>query len=240
MKVFAVFVFAALVLSPGPDNAPALKIVPLAEDCCVQVSYNLLDGKWFPANGLHIVTENGIILLDAPWTEDYTRILIDSLENKYHKKITFCIATHFHDDRTGGLEVLKAHGVKTWSSRQTLEWCKTKGEKQADFTFEKDTVFDFGNIHLETFYPGAGHSPDNIVVWIPEKKILYGGCFVKSTEAENLGNLSDANVSEWKKGVEKVIKKFPHPAYIIPGHFGWENKKSLEYTLRLLKAAVKK
>lgn len=239
MKLFFVAGFAVLIISMRTTDAPALKIVQLTKDCYVHTSYQLLNGKWFPANGLHIVTENEIILVDAPWTENYTRILIDSLEKKHHKKITFCIATHFHDDRTGGLDVLKAHGVKTWSGRQTLEWCKTRREKQAAFAFEKDTVFDFGAIHLETFYPGPGHSPDNIVVWIPEKKILYGGCFVKSIQSQDLGNLSDANVAEWKKSVEKVMQKFPQPAYVVPGHFGWKNKKSLKHTLKLLKAALR-
>jgi len=224
----------------GTTEAPILKIFSLTRDCYVHISYGLVDGQWIPANGLHIVTEKEIILLDAPWTEMYTQTLIDSLENRYHKKISFCLATHSHVDRTGGLDVLKQHGVKTWSTQQTLDLCKKRGEKQAAFTFNNDTVFDFGKIHLETFYPGHGHGPDNIVVWIPEKKILYGGCFVKSTESKDLGNLGDADVVQWKTAVEKTMRQFPHPDYIIPGHFGWSSKKSLRHTLQLLEVANKK
>jgi metallo-beta-lactamase class B len=97
-----------------------------------------------------------------------------------------------------------------------------------------------GNYSFEAYYPGKGHAPDNIVVWVPQSKILYGGCFVKSTESSGLGNMSDANVQEWETSVQKVMKKYPSPAYIIPGHMSWQSKKSLTHTLKLIREALKK
>ncbi len=146
------------------------------------------------------------------------------------------ISTHFHSDRTAGLNHLYAHGVKTYSTWQTFELCKKKGEEQAAFHFAGDTTFQTGGRQFEVFYPGPGHAPDNIVIWFPREKVLYGGCFVKSTEATSLGNLSDANVKEWPHSLRKVMKKFPVPIYVIPGHEGWSNNQSLQHTLQLLKA----
>lgn len=224
-----------LLLAFGKETeVPALKITPLTSNCYIYTSYDWVDGTFFPANGLYIVTTGGVLLVDSPWTETHTQQLIDSVDKKHGKKITFCISTHFHADRTGGLDVLKKHGTKTWASKQTKELCIQRKEKQPEFTFEKDTVFNFGDISLETFYPGKGHSPDNIVIWVKEKKILHGGCFVKSVESKGLGNLGDADVAEWKKSVQKVMKKYPKPDFIIPGHFGWKNKKSLKHTYQLL------
>jgi metallo-beta-lactamase class B len=64
--------------------------------------------------------------------------------------------------------------------------------------------------------------------------VLYGGCFVKSTETGSLGNLADANTKAWPASVEKTMNAFPGPAYVIPGHSGWRDKGSLAWTFKLL------
>jgi len=72
------------------------------------------------------------------------------------------------------------------------------------------------------------------VVWFGKEKILFGGCFVKSTDADDLGFLGDANTQEWPASMQKTINKFPSPRYVIPGHQGWTNKESPIHTLDLL------
>jgi metallo-beta-lactamase class B len=161
--------------------------------------------------------------------------LLDSIKARHHQEVVLCISTHYHEDRTGALAFLKAKGIKTYSSLQTYELCKQKGMHQAAFYFTKDTVFNAGNHSFQTYYPGPGHTADNIVIWLAKEKILYGGCFVKSTEATDLGNLSDANVQQWPTSIHKTLNKFPDPAYVIPGHQGWANTQSLQYTLKLLR-----
>ena len=96
-------------------------------------------------------------------------------------------------------------------------------------------TFSIGTTKIETFYPGAGHAPDNIVIWFPNDKVLFGGCFIKSTEAENIGNLADANVGMWSIALKSVKRKYKKPNFIIPGHQSWESLESINYTLRLLK-----
>ncbi len=98
----------------------------------------------------------------------------------------------------------------------------------------KDTVFNVGEHSFQTYYGGQGHSPDNIVIWIPDEKILYGGCLVKSTEADDLGYLGDANVKEWSSTIKNIQRRFINPSYIIPGHDDWSSNKSLTHTLDLI------
>jgi len=87
---------------------------------------------------------------------------------------------------------------------------------------------------METYYPGPGHTSDNIVIWFKDDQILYGGCLIKSTESKTLGNLSDANVFSWKKSLKNIDKKYPKPTIIIPGHQDWNSPHSLKYTMSLL------
>jgi glyoxylase-like metal-dependent hydrolase (beta-lactamase superfamily II) len=126
-------------------------------------------------------------------------------------------------------------GIKTYSSKQTSDLCLLRNEKQAEFNFIHDTTFTYGNHSFQTFYAGEGHTPDNIVIWLNDAKILYGGCLVKSTENSGLGNIADANLNAWSKTIQTIMNKYPNPNYVIPGHFGWSNNNGLQHTLKLLK-----
>ena len=150
------------------------------------------------------------------------------------------IATHFHEDRTGGLEYYKARGIKTYTTKQTDELSKEKGMKRAEFLIDRDTSFAIGKYTFQTYYPGQGHSPDNIVIWFDKQKILYGGCMIKSTEATDLGYWGDANVKEWSVSIGKIQQKFKQPKYIITGHQNWSSIESLNHTLKLIHENEKK
>ena len=183
---------------------------------------------------MYVVTDSGVILIDTPWDESQTLPLMDSIVKKHGQRVKLCVVTHFHDDRTAGLEILKQNGVQTFSSKFSYQKGQEAGDQLAEFQFTKDTIFSLGGITFETFYPGEGHSPDNIVIWFPKVKILYGGCFVKSIDAKGLGNLEDANIVSWPGAIKKTIKKFKSPKYIIPGHQSWMDKSALMHTLYLL------
>jgi glyoxylase-like metal-dependent hydrolase (beta-lactamase superfamily II) len=184
---------------------------------------------------MYVVTDNGVIMIDTPWDVEQTRPLLDSIERKHGKKVVLCVVTHHHDDRTAGLDILREKGIRTYSTEQTFRLCREKSEKEAEFQFTRDTTFNLGGISFQTFYPGEGHTADNIVIWFPKQRVLYGGCFVKSTESYGLGNVADANVKAWPASLRKVMKKFKKRAFVIPGHQGWESAKGLEYTLKLLR-----
>lgn len=212
----------------------SLEISPLTRDCYVFTTYgDPGDGSKFPANGMYVLTGEGVVLIDTPWDSTQYQPLLDSIYTRHHQRVVLNIATHFHADRTAGLAYYKTKGIKTYSSKLTYDLCKKKNEPQAEFYFTKDTVFKVGHTNVATYYPGEGHAPDNIVVWMDKYNVLFGGCFVKSTETDNIGNLSDANVPEWITSVHKVIQKYPQARYVIPGHLGWKTS-GLMHTLDIV------
>ncbi len=220
-------------LTTLPASAQKLTITHLTGDYYVYTGYKTYEGAPFPSNGLYLVTKAGVVLIDTPWDSSDFQPLLDSIQKRHNKKVVFCLATHFHDDRTAGLDYYRSKGIATWSSAQTKQWCKKEGQPQAAHTFQRDTTFTVGGRSFRVFYPGKGHAPDNVVVWFEDAQILYGGCFVKSTESDGLGNLSHADVKAWPASVRKTMKAFPNRRYVIPGHFGWEGD-GLGYTLKLL------
>lgn len=218
----------------GQTNLGKLSIEHMAGDCYVYTTYKNLNGTPFPSNGMYIVTDEGVVLFDTPWDTSQFQPLLDSIYTRHNKKVVLCIATHFHDDRTAGLEYYAGKGINTFTSKQTYLLCKQRNEKKAEHYFIHDTTFTLGKYSFRTHYAGKGHTDDNIVIWCEQVKLLYGGCLVKSTENKGLGNIADANIKEWKKTIKKLIKEYPKPRYVIPGHFDWHDNTALRHTLTLL------
>jgi metallo-beta-lactamase class B len=234
--VVFLLLLSSVVFGQGSDLK--ISITPLIKNFYICTSYGYPDGKSpYPANSLFVVTDAGIVLIDTPWGEDQTKQLIDSLQQRFNQKIALCIATHFHEDRTGGLEVLNKQDVETYTSKQTYNLAKDRGEQLPSFTFAADTTFTVGDLEFETFYPGAGHTRDNIAVWFPKEKILVGGCLVKSMEATTIGNIVDASVEQWPSTIRKLSERFKDARFVIPGHEGWQGgTKQFAHTLKIIAA----
>jgi metallo-beta-lactamase class B len=225
-------VFSPFAFSFG--QPPPLTITHLTGDLYVYTTWHTLSDGPYPSNSMYLVTPKGAVLFDTPWDSTQFQPLLDSIYARHRQRVVLCISTHFHEDRTAGLAFLQQQGIPTWSSAMTLEFCRQRHENQAAYTFIQDTTFTVGGYSFRTFYPGAGHTKDNIVIWLTKDKVLYGGCFIKSTEAPDLGNLADADVNEWAASIRRIDKAFPPPAYVIPGHLGWTDNQSLPHTLKLL------
>jgi len=201
--------FISLTKLFGQKEEPKLKISHLTGDFYIYTTYNTYEGSQIPANGLYLLTNNGVLLIDTPWDTTQFQPLLDSIKLKHNKNVIMCIATHWHSDRTEGLEYYKQKGIKTYTTKQTDELCKKNNKKRAEYLIEKDTVFNVGQYSFETYYPGQGHTEDNIAIWFDTEKILYGGCLIKGAEAENLGFLGDGNVLEYETTLNNVQKKYP-------------------------------
>jgi metallo-beta-lactamase class B len=234
-----IFIFSLTTVF-GQTEEAKLKISPLTGDFYIYTTYNTYEGSQIPANGMYLLTNNGVVLFDTPWDTTQFQPLLDSIQHKHDKSITMCIATHWHSDRTEGLEYYKQKGIKTYTTLLTDEFSKTNGKKRAEFLMTTDTVFNVGQYSFEIYYPGGGHTEDNIIAWFSKEKILYGGCLIKGADAENLGYLGDANVKEYEKTLRKVQKKCPDPKFIIVSHHDWTNINSLKHSIKLAKKLKRK
>jgi metallo-beta-lactamase class B len=217
------------------EKQPKLQISQLTGDFYIFTTFGTFKESLIPANGMFVITSVGAVMFDSPWDSTQLQPLLDSIKTRFKKEVIICIATHSHDDRTQGLEFLNQKGVMTFTTTETDDISKKRGGKRANHLMNKDTVFKVGGYCFQTFYGGKGHSPDNIVIWIESERILYGGCLIKSVEADDLGNLSDSDVTEWGSTIRKIKHKFPSPKFIIPGHQSWTSLNSLDHTLKLIR-----
>ncbi|HEU4653359.1 MAG TPA: subclass B1 metallo-beta-lactamase [Steroidobacteraceae bacterium] len=189
---------------------------------------------YFPANGLVLELEDESILIDTGYLPEHAEALIAWSKNELSHPITNAVVTHFHRDRTGGIRALEQAGIPTLAHSLTIELARDRGAAVPNIRLE----FSGDTVQLsegcELYFPGAGHTPDNIVVWLSSQRVLFGGCFLKSSSSGDLGNLRDANVSDWMSSLQRVRARYPARKIIVPGH-GTVHGDAVAQTLRLLR-----
>lgn len=230
-----VLLFALITTSVSAQADKKLLIEHLSGNFYVYTTYNTYQDSKVRANGVYLVTKKGVVLFDTPWDTTQFQPLLDSIQFRHNKKVIMAFATHWHSDKTAGLEYYKQLGIKTYTTQFTDELSKKNNAKRAEFLMAKDTSFVVDKYKFETFYPGEGHTQDNIVIWFPKEKILLGGCLIKGAKDKNLGFLGDGNTNEYANTLLKVQQKYSNPKYIITTHSDWRDINSLKNSIRMAK-----
>lgn len=219
----------------GQTEHEKLVITPLTGDFYVYTTYNTYEGYQVPANGMYLITGEGVVMFDTPWDTTQFQPLLDSIEMKHDKNVIIAFATHWHSDKTAGLEYYRQQGIQTYTTALTDELSKRNDKKRAEFLMNGDTVFQVGQYRFEIYYPGEGHTVDNIVIWFEKEKILYAGCLIKGVDAENLGYLGDANTEMYASTLKNVQRKCKKPEFIVIAHSDWKDTGSLKHSIRMAK-----
>lgn len=183
--------------------APPFELTELGPDALVVTT------QPFAANTLLVRTAGGaIILVDTPTTPADTAAVLDWIRGRWGAEPSYAIASHWHADASGGNQVLVERGVEVISSKATARLVTERGAAGRDELIamfaERDpetareleamiptpaartvevkgrAVLELGGETVELHHPAPSHSPDSIGIYFPERKLLYGGCTVRS------------------------------------------------------------
>ncbi len=170
------------------------------------------------SNGLLVATDDGgMLLIDTAWNDEQTARLVEWARTKLGKPVSAALVTHFHRDRLGGIDTLRALGIAASGLDRTRDLAIAHGDNGPDVLLTADRPL-YRHRDFEAFYPGPGHAPDNVVVYLKRERVLFGGCLVKSAAARDLGNVADADLGHWADAVMAVAARYPDAATIVPGH----------------------
>ena len=222
------------------EPEPEIQLKELADGVWMHVSsYVYPDGKTLSSNGLIVKDGVELTLVDTAWGELKTVALIKAIKLEIDLPITRAVVTHAHSDRAAGVDVLESHGVKVFShpltQRITIEHGLPVPSHALDALAERGASIKLGK--LTVFYPGPAHAMDNLMVWLPEEKILFGGCAVRSGASTSAGNTSHGDKASWIKVMNRVGKQYHSATLVIPGHGEPGGIDLIEHTSDLVKAA---
>ena len=221
--------------------------------------YVATDLQFYNSNILVAKMKDGtVVLASSPYENLGTRRLIKWIKAHLTPKKIVAINTHFHSDGTAGNQVYHEEGVETWASQMTAKLQMTEGKKirplllrnqkkpiqerikstrfeTAKNLFDETLgkTFSFSGEKVKVYYPGEAHSPDNVIVYLPNKKTLFGGCMVKP---KSLGWLKHANIQAWEQSAKNLLQF--DVTHVIPGHGKWGDKSLIEKTIEVAKKAA--
>jgi metallo-beta-lactamase class B len=212
-----------------------IEFVPLTPTIWRHVTYQETE-NWgnVPANGLLVLDGKQAALVDTPWTPEQTAFLLEWLEKNRHVRVSVAVVTHSHPDRLGGLPEIRRRNIRSIGLEKTRSLALEANVEAPQETFTAERSVTLGSRELLLFYPGAGHTVDNIVVWIGDEQVLFGGCLVKSRDALNLGNTSESDLKAWPSTLGAVREKFPTIRTVVPGHGDPGGGELIDHTIRLL------
>ncbi len=185
-----------------------------------------------PCNGLVARHGGEAIVFDAPVNDAIANELLDWIRDTLRCRAVAVIPTHFHDDCLGGLRAFHARGIPSYAHHRTIASARRSGLPVPQHGFEDSLSLALGDEWVTAAFLGEGHTPDNVVGYVPGERVLFGGCLIKALDAGK-GYLGDANEAAWPRTVEAVKRVYPDAQVVVPGHGGRGDAQLLDYTIRL-------
>ncbi|MDL2297425.1 subclass B1 metallo-beta-lactamase [Bacteroidales bacterium OttesenSCG-928-B11] len=241
MRKYCFLLFLGIILSGCGDKnkyevvyeSDLLKIFKISDHIYLHESY--LDTESFgrvSCNGVIYADSIEAAVFDTPVDDVSSLELINWVENQLGKKIVVVVPLHYHSDNLGGLNAFHQHEIASLAYRRTLELAREHNMPIPNLTFDPKVEITVEGVPMAVEFFGEGHTADNVVLYIPSEKMLFGGCLVKALGADK-GNLTEANEEAWSESVRKVKAKYPEVQIVIPGHGKPGGVELLDYTIEL-------
>ncbi|MEU8028761.1 MBL fold metallo-hydrolase [Streptomyces sp. NPDC049099] len=204
-------------------------------------------GGWCVNNAGLVVGEDCAVLVDTAATEARTRRLREAVERIVPGGVDFVVNTHFHGDHTFGngwftprARVVAHAGTRADSAEAGLhlrglwpqvEWGETPLTLPS-LTFEDTLTLHTDGPRAELLHVGPAHTANDVVVWVPERAVLFTGDVVWSgvTPYVLMGSVT---------GSLRALQRLRAlgPRTVVPGHGPVGGPELLDFTeayLRLL------
>ena len=186
------------------------------------------DGSWGLNNTGFIVGRESVTVIDTCFTEARTRAFLQALEGVTRLPLRTLVNTHHHGDHTHGNYLLPAAtiiahklcremmietGLNTIHPLfPSVEWGHLElSPPTATFEDRLDIYVD--DLAMKLIFVGPAHTTNDIIVWIPERKILFSGdlIFNQGTPFAAMGSIVG-----WLRALKRLHDLGAET--IVPGH----------------------
>jgi glyoxylase-like metal-dependent hydrolase (beta-lactamase superfamily II) len=170
-----------------------------------------------------IVGTDAVLAIEARATPVMAQRWIDVIQTLTDLPFGDLVLTHYHAVRVLGAAAFRARrivahaktaawieerGLQDWASEagrmpRLFEGAETiPGLTRPTNTFDESMTIDLGNRVVELRYLGRGHTAGDIVVWLPDERICFGGDLVEAQAAPYMG---DAHIADWRGGTLEAV-----------------------------------
>ena len=179
-----------------------------------------------------IVGEDAVLLIDDKFSQDHDGVMAQ-LRTITDKPVRYVINTHMHGDHTGGnaaMQALDADVIAHTNARYIMAETQTEG--LPNITIDDHLRLYFAGQPLDLYYFGRGHTDGDIVIHLPEERIVVmGDLFAIWGPPRHLVHYgAGGSVREWSRTLERALELDFDT--VIPGHSGVTDRATMEDFLR--------
>jgi len=186
-------------------------------------------------NNLSFITSNeGVVVINAGASSSLAKALHDEIKKITDKPVILVINENGQGHAMLGNSYWIDQGVPILAHEDAIKEFEDNGPQilnrmigynrdkangtrlaMPTISFTDKYVINLGNLVIEALYLGPAHSPGDISVWIPSKKIVIAGDM--AFHERLLPIFSHTNTKEWIDTWDNEFEKL-NPIYVIPGH----------------------
>jgi glyoxylase-like metal-dependent hydrolase (beta-lactamase superfamily II) len=215
-----------------------VKAVKVAEDVWVvqgESAQGSAANRNFISNAGFVVTGDGVVVVDALGSPTLAEEMIAEIRRVTSQPIRHVIVTHYHADHFYGLQAFKAIGASVIAHRAAGEYLNSDtaqrrlaASREELFPWidertrlvapdrwldQPDTVLRVGTFEFQIRHAGPAHTPEDLVVYVPSRGVLFAGDMVFRGRIPFVGQ-SDSR--QWIESLSRLIEF--KPKIVVPGH----------------------
>ncbi|MCB1736244.1 MAG: MBL fold metallo-hydrolase [Gammaproteobacteria bacterium] len=192
------------------------------------------DNAGFISNAAAIVTDDGIVIVDALGSPSLAAKFLEKLRAVTDQPVKKVVVTHYHADHIYGLQVFKELGAEIIApagyheymdspvSRERLEerrfsldpWVNESTYLvRPDVVVDAPTRIDLGGVAITVNYLGAAHSDGDLSVLVNPDRVLISGDIIFEGRVPFTGG---ADTGHWLALLEQLDNT--ELAALVPGH----------------------
>lgn len=172
-----------------------------------------------------LLGKDGIVVVDAQFP-DTSSHLIDDLKKRSASPIRYLLNTHHHGDHSSGnisfkgiVEHVVAHENSLTNQKNVAEKANSLDKQLLpDMTFGEDWKLKMGDEKMKGYYYGAAHTNGDAVYHFEDANILHTGDLMFNKRHPFVDRSAGANIENWIKVLDKIVKKADKDTIIIFGH----------------------
>jgi cyclase len=184
------------------------------------------------SNSAFVVTGEGVLLVDTGSSTTIGASLRDAIATVTDQPVRWIVNTHGHGDHWLGNaafaqsqpEIIASPKVKQRIEQEGAVWIErfkrmTDGATGNSAVLAPTTLVSeptqrrFDDVEVEIIPSGNSHSPGDLLLWLPQQRVLIAGDVVYS---DRMPSTNEADVQQWRELLTQLIDL--RPAVVVPGH----------------------